>query len=162
MEILNFFEQHYEQVAEIYRQGIKTGTATFQEDIPTWENWDSSHLKHSRIAIFDKEIMLGWAALSPVSSRCVYGGVAELSIYIADFFRGKGIGKMLLQQLIDDSEANGIWTLQSGIFPDNLGSIKLHESCGFRTIGFREKIGQKNGIWKDNVIMERRSTTVGI
>jgi L-amino acid N-acyltransferase YncA len=119
MQILNFLEEHYEQVAEIYRQGIATGTATFQDEIPTWERWDSSHLKHSRIAIFEGETMLGWTALSPVSSRCVYGGVAEVSVYVADLSRGKGVGKLLLHQLIADSEANGIWTLQSGIFPDN-------------------------------------------
>ena len=106
--------------------------------------------------------MAGWAALSPVSSRCVYAGVAEVSIYIADKYRGKGIGKILFSQLIKESEDNGLWTLQSGIFPENIGSIKLHEACGFRQVGYKEKIGKMNGIWRNNIILERRSKTVGI
>ena len=106
--------------------------------------------------------MLGWTALTPVSSRCVYSGVAEVSVYVATDARGKGIGKTLLTELIQQSEENGIWTLQSGIFAENEGSIKLHEKCGFRLVGYREKIGKKNGIWKDNVLMERRSKNIGI
>ena len=162
MEIVNIQAEHYPEVAQIYLQGIATGKATFQTEAPTWEHWDKNHLKHSRLAIFDGDEMAGWAALSHVSSRCVYAGVAEVSVYIASNFRGQGIGKVLLEQLINESERNGLWTLQSGIFPENIGSIKLHESCGFRIVGYRERIAQMNGIWLNNIIMERRSTIVGI
>ena len=162
MEIKNIEKDNFNQVAEIYRQGIETGIATFQNDIPDWDSWNKSHLQNCRIAAFNNNVMMGWAALTPVSSRCVYAGVAEVSIYIGEAFRGKGVGELLLTHLIKESEQAGLWTLQSGIFPENIGSIKLHENCGFRQIGFREKVGQKNGIWKDNIIMERRSKTVGI
>ncbi len=162
MEIKNFTEQDYFQVAEIYKQGIETGIATFQNDIPDWESWDKSHLSNCRIAIFEGSEMAGWSAITPVSSRCVYAGVGEVSIYIATNFRGKGVGEILLNYLIKESEKEGLWTLQSGIFAENIGSIKLHKKCGFRQIGYREKIAQKNGVWKDNVIMERRSTIIGI
>lgn len=162
MEIRNILPQDYAQLAEIYKQGVETGIATFQNDIPDWESWDKSHLSKGRLGAFEGERMLGWAALTPVSSRCVYAGVAEVSIYIASGERGRGVGEMLLQQLITQSEQAGLWTLQSGIFPENKGSIRLHEKCGFRPIGYREKIGQKDGVWKDNIIMERRSKTVGV
>ncbi|MEZ4905907.1 MAG: N-acetyltransferase family protein [Spirosomataceae bacterium] len=162
MEIRNLTPQDYDQVAEVYRQGIATGFATFQNDIPDWESWDKSHLQVCRLGAFEGDILAGWAALTPVSSRCVYAGVAEVSVYVGANFRGKGVGEKLLLQLIEASEAFGLWTLQSGIFPDNKASIALHEKCGFRMIGYREKIGQKNGEWKDNVIMERRSKLVGV
>jgi len=161
MEIRKIEAADYPQVAAIYLQGIATGVATFQTTAADWEDWDKSHLAICRIAAFEEGQMMGWAALSPVSNRCVYAGVAEVSIYIAENFRRQGIGKLLLMKLINESEAGGFWTLQSGIFAENTGSIKLHEQCGFRIIGTREKIGQKNGVWKDNVIMERRSKTVG-
>lgn len=162
MQIINFTQEHYSQVANIYLQGIATGNATFQTTTPSWNDWNNSHLQHSRIAAFRNNQMIGWAALTAVSNRCVYTGVAEVSIYIATDFQGKGIGYQLLNQLILDSEQHGFWTLQSGIFPENLGSIKLHQKCGFRTIGYREKIGKMNGVWRDNIIMERRSKTVGL
>jgi phosphinothricin acetyltransferase len=162
MEIVKIGSTNYPQVADIYLQGIATGLATFQTEATDWETWDKSHLPNCRIAAFEDNQMAGWAALSPVSSRCVYAGVAEVSIYIAENFRGKGVGKHLLLKLIDESEVAGLWTLQSGIFSDNTASIKLHEQCGFRVIGYREKIGKKDGVWKDNIIMERRSKTVGI
>ena len=152
----------YNRVAEIYLQGIATGFATFQHEATDWETWDNSHLKECRLGAFEGNELAGWAALTPVSGRCVYAGVAEVSIYIAENFRGKGLGKLLLLKLIEESEAAGLWTLQSGIFPENTASIKLHEQCGFRVIGYREKIGKKDGIWKDNIIMERRSKVVGI
>ncbi|MCZ4225059.1 GNAT family N-acetyltransferase [Pedobacter rhodius] len=161
MEIKKFGERDYPEVAEIYKQGIKTGLATFQDEVPTWSDWDRNHLKIGRLAIFDGDKMVGWAALSPVSSRCVYAGVAEVSVYVCSEFRGKGLGKKLLNELIIQSENEGLWTLQSGIFAENLMSIKLHESCGFRQIGYREKIGKKNGVWKDTIIMEKRSKIVG-
>jgi len=162
MEIKNIEAQDYPQVAAIYSAGIATGMATFQTEATSWEEWDKSHLKDCRIVVFENGQMAGWAALTPVSNRCVYAGVAEVSIYIAESFRGKGIGKLLLLQLIDESEKIGLWTLQSGIFSENIASIKLHEYCGFRVIGTREKIGKKDGVWKDNTIMERRSKTVGV
>lgn len=162
MEIKNITAEQYSQVAAIYLQGLATGIATFQTEAPDWESWDKSHLPNCRLAAFDDKTMAGWAALSPVSSRCVYAGVAEVSIYISEKYRGKGVGKLLLTKLIAESEAAGLWTLQSGIFSENKASIKLHEQCGFRIIGYREKIGQRNGVWKDNIIMERRSKTVGV
>lgn len=162
MEIRGIVKEDFARLAEIYKQGIETGIATFQNDIPDWECWDKSHLSNCRVAIFERNTMAGWAALTPVSGRCVYAGVAEVSIYIAAGFRRAGIGKSLLQQLISESEQAGLWTLQSGIFTENTASIALHEKCGFRIIGYREKIGQKNGVWKDNIIMERRSKTIGI
>lgn len=149
-------------VKSIYENGILTGFATFETTAPSWESWNESHLKYARfVAIIDNNIA-GWAALSPVSSRCVYGGVAELSVYVSDNYRKKGVGKKLMEQLIKESEANNIWTLQAGIFPENIGSLKLHERSGFRTIGYRERIGKLKGIWKDNIILERRSQVVGI
>ncbi|HNP16882.1 MAG TPA: N-acetyltransferase family protein [Fulvivirga sp.] len=162
MELVSIQEDNYKEVAAIYAQGITTGMATFETTIPDWPHWDKSHLPFGRIAAKSNQIMQGWAALSPVSSRCVYGGVAEVSIYIAENARGKGVGKLLLQALINESEANNIWTLQAGVFRENKTSIALHEKCGFRIIGYKEKIGQLNGIWLDNILLERRSTVVGI
>ncbi len=162
MEIKSITKDNFPEVMEIYIQGLETQIATFQNDTPIWEDWNKGHLDFCRISIFDNNKMLGWTALTPVSSRCVYAGVAEVSIYICKEERGKGIGKILLTELIRRSEENGIWTLQSGIFAENESSIKLHEKCGFRIVGYREKIGKKNGVWKDNVLMERRSKTIGI
>jgi L-amino acid N-acyltransferase YncA len=162
MEIKPIQENDYSAIVEIYLQGIATGHATFQTEAPEWDAWDKSHLSFCRLAAFENDEMLAWAALSPVSSRCVYGGVAEVSIYVASSARGKGIGKILFAQLIKESEENSLWTLQSGIFPENIDSIKLHEDMGFRKIGFREKIGNMKGEWRDNVIMERRSKIVGV
>ena len=153
---------HWEAVKEIYEEGIATGNATFQQSAPTWEEWNSSHLQHSRIVAKEDNSVLGWAALTPVSGRCVYAGVAEVSVYVSDKARGKGLGKQLLQKLIEESEANGIWTLQAGIFPENTPSIKIHEACGFRIFGTRERIGKMNDVWRDNLVLERRSKTVGI
>lgn len=147
-------------VKEIYRQGIATGMATFETDVPGWNQWDENHLSHSRLIAKGNEI-LGWAALSPVSGRCVYGGVAEVSVYIAEKARGRGIGKKLLNTLIENSEENGIWTLQAGIFAENEASIKLHKKCGFKIVGKREKLGKLKDIWKDVLLMERRSKRVG-
>jgi L-amino acid N-acyltransferase YncA len=162
MEIRILEAKDYPQVSAIYASGIATGMATFQTEATSWEEWDKSHLKECRIAAFENDEMMGWSALTAVSNRCVYAGVAEVSIYISENFRGKGIGKLLLIRLIEESEKIGLWTLQSGIFAENVASIKLHEYCGFRLIGTREKIGKKDGLWKDNVIMERRSKTVGV
>lgn len=162
MEIRPITKDNFSEVVEIYKQGLATNIATFQNDLPQWEDWNKGHLDFCRISIYENNKMLGWTALTPVSSRCVYAGVAEVSVYIAQKERGKGIGKILLNELITQSEANGIWMLQSGIFSENQSSIKLHEKCGFRMVGYREKIGKKNGIWKDNILMEYRSKNIGI
>ena len=162
MEIRPITKDNFSEVVEIYKQGLATNIATFQNDLPQWEDWNKGHLDFCRISIYENNKMLGWTALTPVSSRCVYAGVAEVSVYIAQKERGKGIGKILLNELITQSEANGIWMLQSGIFSENQSSIKLHEKCGFRMVGYREKIGKKNGIWKDNILMEHRSKNIGI
>lgn len=153
----------WNDIAEIYLEGINTNKATFQTEIPTWENWNTSHISSCRLeAILDNKI-LGWAALSPTSSRCVYVGVAEVSIYICKNSRGQGIGTVLLENLIKISEKNGFWTLQSAIIRENSASIALHKKCGFREIGVREKLGKmRNGIWHDVILMERRSKLVGI
>ena len=155
-------QEHWEQVKQIYESGIATGIATFETTAPSWEKWNDGHLTFARLVAVDNNEVVGWAALSPVSSRCVYGGVAEVSVYVADKHKGKGIGKLLLQKLTKVSESNGIWTLQAGIFTDNAASVKLHEKVGFRVIGHRETIGKLNDIWKDNYILERRSKIVGI
>lgn len=162
MEIRPITKDNFSEVVDIYKQGLATNIATFQNDLPQWEDWNKGHLDFCRISIYENNKMLGWTALTPVSSRCVYAGVAEVSVYIAQKERGKGIGKILLNELIKQSEANGIWMLQSGIFSENQSSIKLHEKCGFRMVGYREKIGKKNGIWKDNILMEYRSKNIGI
>ncbi|WP_278352494.1 MULTISPECIES: GNAT family N-acetyltransferase [Weeksellaceae] len=155
-------EENFTELVEIYSQGIATNIATFQNDLPIWKDWDIGHLNFCRISLYENNKMIGWTALSPVSSRCVYSGVAEVSVYVATDARGKGVGQILLNELIRQSEANGIWTLQSGIFAENKPSIKLHENCGFRIVGYREKIGKKNGVWKDSILMERRSQLIGI
>ncbi len=150
-------------VSQIYADGIATGNATFETAVPTWEIWDSGHLPNSRfVARTEAGDVVGWAALSPVSSRCVYAGVAEVSVYVAASAWGQGVGKRLLQTLVKSSEAEGIWTLQAGIFPENEASVKLHERCGFRVVGRRERLGQQNGRWRDVLFLERRSQTVGI
>lgn len=162
MDIHVFDRDHYDQVARIYQEGIDTGCATFETTVPAWGKWDQSHLHFGRLAVMADGIMMGWTALSPVSSRCVYGGVAEVSIYIAEIFRNRNIGRRLLTELIKVSEENNIWTLQAGIFRENVASLKLHQHCGFRIVGYKEKIGQLRGRWYDNVFLERRSKTVGI
>lgn len=154
--------EHYQAVKTIYEQGISTKNATFQTSAPEWEEWDKNHLAHSRLVAKLGDEVLGWAALTPVSGRCVYAGVAEVSIYIGTLHIGKGIGKSLLQELIAASEKEGIWTLQAGIFPENESSLRLHCSAGFRLLGTRERIGQMDGKWRDTVLLERRSNLVGI
>ncbi len=152
----------WEVVSKIYAEGIATGFATFETNTPTYEAWDAAHMSTCRIVAFEDEKILGWAALSPVSSRCVYGGVAEVSVYVGQDSRGKGAGKLLMETLIKESEAEGLWTIQSGIFPENKGSIELHKKVGFRYIGKRARVGKLAGEWKDNLLFERRSETVGI
>ncbi len=162
MNLIEISEENYPEVARIYGEGLLTGTATFETTIPNWEKWDAGHLSFGRILAVEKDRYLGWASLSSVSSRCVYGGVAEVSVYVSDSARGKGVGEFLLKKLIEISEENNIWTLQSGIFRDNVASRELHIKCGFREVGYKEKVGQLHGVWKDNVLLERRSKVVGI
>lgn len=153
----------WEKVAFIYLEGIKTGKATFQTEVPTWENWNNGHVSSCRLVIRSGNEVLGWGALSPTSSRCVYAGVAEVSIYIGKNYTGQGLGKVLLETLIKLSEENGFWTLQSGIIKENTSSIVLHEKCGFRQLGIREKVAKMNNEkWHDVVLMERRSKVVGV
>lgn len=162
MIITNMTENHWPAVRDIYESGIATGNATFQTEAPGWEDWDKGHIKNCRLVAIEEDKVLGWAALSAVSSRCVYAGVAEVSVYIHPEARGKGVGLQLLDTLILESEANNYWTLQAGIFPENTASIALHEKLGFRQVGRREKIGQMKGVWRDTLLLERRSNKVGL
>ena len=162
MTIIPMTAAHWPAVKAVYEAGMATGQATFETQAPAWEAWDKAHLGHGRLVAVDAAgTVLGWAALSPVSSRCVYGGVAEISVYIGTEARGQGVGRQLLQALIADSEAHGLWTLQAGTFAENTASIGLHTQAGFRVIGYRERIGQHHGVWRNTVQMERRSPTVG-
>ena len=144
-------------VRAIYEQGIAGGNATFETDAPSWDDWDRTHLEGHRLVALQDDKVVGWAALSPVSERCVYAGVAENSVYVADEAQGRGVGRALLEELIAGAERDGIWTIQTGIFPENEASIELHQRCGFRVVGTRERIGQHHGVWRDVVFMERRS-----
>lgn len=155
-------KEHWPEVLRIYLEGIATGNATFETEAPSWEKWDSGHLATCRLIAQHESTVLGWAALSPVSSRCVYGGVAEVSVYVAQAARGKGVGKALLSALIDSSENAGLWTLQAGIFPENTPSIAVHKSLAFREIGRRQRIGKMGDTWRDVVLLERRSAKVGL
>ncbi|GGB21052.1 GNAT family N-acetyltransferase [Puia dinghuensis] len=162
MQITALLPAHWSAVKTIYEAGLATGNASFQTSAPSWEDWDTAHLAHSRLVALDGDVVAGWAALTPVSGRCVYAGVAEVSIYVDDSYRGQGVGKALLQALITESEARGIWTLQAGIFPENTASLRLHEWAGFRRVGVREKIGKIGDRWRDTVLLEKRSKTVGL
>jgi phosphinothricin acetyltransferase len=154
----------WERVRTIYEQGIATGLATFESAAPAWDEWDQDHLTTCRLvaeAEGTKDVV-GWAALSPVSDRCVYGGVAEVSVYVDETSHAKGVGSSLLRRLIEDSEAEGFWTLQAGVFPENEASVRVHEKQGFRVIGIREKLGKLGEEWQDVLLLERRSTRVGV
>jgi L-amino acid N-acyltransferase YncA len=148
------------EVAAIYTEGIATGEATFETEVPTWEAWDASHSRRHRIVAETAGEVVGWATLSPVSERCCYAGVAECSVYVAERARGRGVGRALLQQLLADADAAGIWTVQAGIFPENRASVALHQRCGFRIVGVRERLGRLNGVWRDVLLLERRSPEV--
>jgi L-amino acid N-acyltransferase YncA len=147
----------WEQVCSIYLEGVASGNTTFETDAPSWEKWNDGHLQIARLVMRDGDKVLGWAALSPVSKRSAYRGVAELTVSVTETARGQGIGRTLLEALIDESEKNGIWTLQASIFPENTASVKLHLRCGFREVGRRERIGMLNGVWRDTLLFERRS-----
>jgi len=158
----NLKKEQAQKVLRIYLEGIKSGNATFETSVPDWEEWDESHLPECRlVALGSERDVLGWAALSPVSGRCVYAGVAEASVYVAEAVRGQGVGRALLENLIKESEVAGIWTLEAGTFPENKVSITLLKSCGFRQVGYRERLGKLQGIWRDVILFERRSELAG-
>jgi len=154
--------QDWEAVRAIYQEGIATGNATFETNIPNWKEWDKNHLAACRLVARKEKEVIGWAAASPVSGRCIYSGVAQVSVYVTAAAQGQGAGKALLQSLIKESQNAGIWTLQAGIFPENVASIALHQTCGFRQVGRREGLGQMAGVWRDVILLERRSKIVGI
>lgn len=152
----------WDRVRSIYEEGIATGHATLETAVPSWDEWDAAHLPACRLVVrAEGGGVLGWAALSPVSGRCVYGGVAEISLYVAAAARGRGLGRALLRALVAASESAGLWTLQAGILPENRASLAVHRRCGFRTVGRRERIGRLRGEWRDVVLLERRSRTIG-
>ena len=151
----------WEKVRAIYVEGIATGNATFETDAPDWDSWNKAHLAFGRLVARDNGLVIGWAALGAVSSRCVYAGVAEVSVYVAESTRGKGVGRALLVRLIEESERAGVWTLQAGILAENIASRELHKRCGFREVGRRERLGKLKGVWRDVVLLERRSATIG-
>jgi L-amino acid N-acyltransferase YncA len=149
------------EVKTIYLEGIATGHATLETDAPSWEVWDEAHLRFARLVARDDRTISGWAALSPVSRRQAYAGVAEVSVYVAANNRGAGVGRALLEALIAESEKNGIWMLQAVVFPENAATIALHLRCGFREVGRRERIGKLDGEWRDTILLERRSALIG-
>lgn len=160
IQIKYFSQKDWVAISAIYQEGINTGIATFETTVPTWKKWDASHIRSCRIMATTNETIVGWAALSPVSKREVYKGVAEISIYITLKYRNLSIGKLLLSRLIKESENAGFWTLQASIFSNNKASIALHKHHGFREIGYREKIAKLNNVWHNNIILERRSKII--
>jgi L-amino acid N-acyltransferase YncA len=156
MEIRGLRSLDWPEVARIYEDGVVTGNATFETSVPSWEDWDGAHSEIRLVAELDGRAA-GWAALSPCSDRRCYAGVAEDSVYVASWAQGHGIGHALLDELIDRADTAGIWTLQAGIFPENKASIRLHLGCGFRLVGVRERIGELHGVWRDVLLLERRS-----
>ena len=153
--------EDWPEVAAIYEAGIRTGNATFDTAAPAWEAWDGSHLPDQRlVAVDDGGVVVGWAALAPVSERCCYAGVAEDSVYVSPDARGRGVGRALLEALIERAERAGIWTIQAGIFAENEPSVALHLRCGFRVVGVRERLGKLDGVWRDVLLLERRSADV--
>ena len=160
-QIEGMCSEDWERVRAIYLEGIAGGQATFETEAPSRERWEGAHLPFARLVARDGGIVKGWAALSPVSSRQAYAGVAEISVYVGETYRGNGIGSTLLQALISESEKNGIWTMQAVVFPENNASVAMHKHLGFREVGRRERIGRLNGVWRDTVLLERRSSVVG-
>jgi L-amino acid N-acyltransferase YncA len=161
MELRDLRSDDWPEVARIFEEGIRTGNATFETKVPTWEAWDAAHLPEHRVVAERDGRVVGWIALAPVSSRCCYAGVAEVSAYVTEGARGEGVGKALLGALIERSERAGIWTLETGVFPENAASVGLLQRFGFRVVGTRERIGEMHGMWRDVVFLERRSEVVG-
>jgi L-amino acid N-acyltransferase YncA len=155
-------DNDWERVRAIYLEGLATGQASFETEAPSWEQWDQAHSRHSRLVARESGRVVAWAALSPVSGRRCYAGVAEVSIYVSTAYLGQGIGKRLLSELVASSERHGIWTLYSSTFPENKASLRVQSACGFRIVGRRERIAQHHGVWRDTVITERRSRVVGV
>jgi len=153
-------DEHAAQVLDIYRLGIATGHATFETEPPSWPEFTAGRLPGHRFVALDGDRVLGWTACSAVSDRCVYSGVVEHSVYVHPGARGRGVGRALLRALIDSTERAGIWTIQSGVFPENTASLALHHACGFRTVGTRERVGRHHGAWRDVILLERRSPRV--
>lgn len=162
MLIRSITDADWPAVRAIYEEGIATGQATFETAAPSWASWDAAHLKGCRLVAEAPGAVLGWAALSPVSDRCAYAGVAEVSVYVGAASRGRGVGRALLEALAAGSERVGLWTLQAGIFPENRASLAIHARCGFRVVGRRERVGQLRGVWRDTLLLERRSSIVGV
>jgi L-amino acid N-acyltransferase YncA len=156
LRIEPLLEDDWPAVAEIYREGIATRQATFETEVPEWNAWDEAHLPEHRLVARLGQEVVGWAALMPVSRRAVYAGVADLSVYVAAAARGRGVGRALLEALVDSARAGGLWTLQAGVFPENGASLALHRSLGFRQVGVRERIGRLDGEWRDVVLLELR------
>lgn len=163
VQVIPMRREHADAVLTVYATGIQTGDATVETTAPDWDTFDTAHLPGRGIVAVDhRGAVVGWVAASPVSSRCVYAGVVEHSVYVDPTAQRRGTGRMLLGALIRSSESAGVWTIQSGIFPENAASIALHRGLGFRTVGVRERIGQRDGRWRDVIMIERRSTTVGV
>lgn len=159
-EIRDLRPDDWRAVAAIYEAGIRTGNATFETEVPSWEAWDAAHLPEHRLVAELDGALVAWAALTPVSERCVYAGVAENSIYVAPEAQGRGVGRALLTRLVEQAERAGIWTIQTGIFPENAASVALHLRCGFRIVGTRERLGRHQGAWRDVLFLERRSEVI--
>jgi L-amino acid N-acyltransferase YncA len=158
--IVPLLPEHWPAVARIYAEGIATGNATFETVVPAWERWDAAHLRdHRFVALLEREVV-GWVAVGGVSERCVYAGVVENSVYVAEAARGRGVGRLLLERLAASTEAAGIWTIQTGIFPENEASVALHERVGFEVVGRRKRLGKLHGVWRDVLLLERRSSVV--
>ena len=154
-------EGDWPAVEEIYASGIATGEATFETATPSWEAFDAGRLRDHRLVAVDDGVVVGWAALAPTSSRECYAGVVEHSVYVAEGVRGRGVGRVLMEALIAGADAAGLWTIQTSIFPENAASVALHERVGFRVVGRRERIAKQSGVWRDTLLLERRSPNVG-
>jgi L-amino acid N-acyltransferase YncA len=162
MRLRPLLPDDWESVREIFLEGIATGHATFETEAPEWSKWNRAHVPTCRIVAEVDGSVVGWAALSRVSARTVYRGVGEVSVYVAERARGMGVGEELLGKLIEESESSEFWTLQASVFPENAASIAAHERCGFRIVGRRNKIGCLNGVWRDSLLLERRSSFIGV